>query len=170
MCICYFWKRRKTLSRRMMLKTYQENFIKWKRIERRFEEGRKRGEGRVGGGRSLRLWEPVPLDWLRPSKPCADTMDAECRHDHHYVEQGQSLGGSQFLSQHLYDSRQVILQVSKGLTFWKRTKFPFEFLRFSRKEKWGEIVAWRQKVRKFAGKVRNMLVRFSKTSEGTVIW
>lgn len=36
----------------MMLKTYQENFIKWKIIEREvWREGRKRGkEGRRGGG------------------------------------------------------------------------------------------------------------------------
>lgn len=44
----------------MMLKTYQENFIKWKIIEREvWREGRKRGkEGRRGGGGkegSLRL-------------------------------------------------------------------------------------------------------------------
>lgn len=63
----------------MMLKTYQENFIKWKIIEREvWREGRKRGkEGRVGGRKgvlgyeNLSLWtgyahpSPVQILWMQ---------------------------------------------------------------------------------------------------------
>lgn len=69
-------------------------------------------------------------DWLCLSKPCVDTMDAECRHDHHYVEQGQSLGDLSSVSQHLYDSRQVILHFlrvspsEKGQNFLEFSDFP----------------------------------------------
>lgn len=65
----------------MMLKTYQENFIKWKIIEREgWREGRKRGkEGRKGEGgkkgvlgyEKLSVWtghahpSPVRILWMQ---------------------------------------------------------------------------------------------------------